>query len=399
MNRRNFIRNSGKIAAAISVPLVNNFSLSNNLNFNNTINIGIIGTGDRGGGLIPFINQIENLNVVACCDILPFRLENGIKKSPKNTIAYKNYKKLLENKDIDAVLIATPFSTHYQIASDAIDAGKHVYCEKTMVRGIYDNLNLVKKVKKSNIIFQTGHQYHSSRLYSHVVDMINSNEIGKVSYFECQWNRNGNWRRPVPDPSLERLINWRMYKEYSGGLVAELCSHQIDFVNWALNDNPSKIMGSGGIDYWKDGRETFDNVHLIFEYSNGVKAKFTSLTSNALGNYQIKIHGDKGSILLDYQTAWIYPEVNSLKELGNIDGVSGATAKPWVEGKGIPIDYKHLDPSKQALVDFRDNILNNQLPESNVYSGSSTAIAVDLALKAVHNERITYWRPYYNINP
>ena len=72
--------------------------------------------------------------------------------------------------------------------------------------------------------------------------MINSNEIGKVSYFECQWNRNGNWRRPVSDPSLERLINWRMYKEYSGGLVAELCSHQIDFVNWALNDNPSKIL-------------------------------------------------------------------------------------------------------------------------------------------------------------
>ena len=229
--------------------------------------------------------------------------------------------------------------------------------------------------------------------------MINSNEIGKVSYFDCQWNRNGNWRRPVLDPTLERLINWRMYKEYSGGLVAELCSHQIDFVNWVLNDNPSKIMGSGGIDYWKDGRETFDNVHLIFKYSSGVKAKFTSLTSNALGNYQIKIHGDKGSILLDYQTAWIYPEANSLKELENIDGVSGATVKPWVEGKGIPIDYKHLDPSKQALIDFRDSILNNQLPESNVYSGSSTAITVDLALKAIHNERITYWRPYYNTNP
>ena len=89
----------------------------------------------------------------------------------------------------------------------------------------------------------------------------------------------------------------------------------------------------------------------------------------------------------------------SPQELENIDGVSGATVKPWVEGKGIPIDYKHLDPSKQALIDFRDSILNNQLPESNVYSGSSTAITVDLALKAIHNERITYWRPYYNTNP
>ena len=90
MNRRNFIRNSGKIAAAISVPLVNNFSLSNNLNFNNTINIGIIGTGDRGGGLIPFINEIENLNVVACCDILPFRLENGIKNTYKKLLNETN---------------------------------------------------------------------------------------------------------------------------------------------------------------------------------------------------------------------------------------------------------------------------------------------------------------------
>ena len=99
-----------------------------------------------------------------------------------------------------------------------------------------------------------------------IVDMIQAGEIGKVSSIQAQWNRNGNWRRKVPDPSLERLINWRMYKEYSGGLVAELCSHHIDFVNWVIGENPKKIMGSGGIDYWNDGRETFDNVHLLFNY-------------------------------------------------------------------------------------------------------------------------------------
>ena len=298
--------------------------------------------------------------------------------------------------DIDAVLIATPFSTHHIIAIDAIDSGKHIYCEKTLSRGVANNLNLVKKVKNSNIIFQTGHQYHSSRLYKHVVDMINSNEIGKITSFDCQWNRNGNWRRPVPDPSLERLINWRMYKEYSGGLVAELCSHHIDFVNWVVGENPKKIMGSGGIDYWNDGRETFDNVHLLFNYPSGIKAKFTSLTSNALGDYQIKIHGDKGSILLDYAKAWIYPEKKSDKTYENVDGVSGATAKPWIQGNGNPIDYEHEDPSKQALVDFRDNILNNKTHLSNVLTGSSTAIAVDLSLQALHNEKIMYWRNYYN---
>ena len=395
MKRRKFVKNIGKSVGGIdSLPLITGLNISKNLNSSG--NIGIIGTGSRGGGLIPFINEIENLNVVAICDILPFRLDEALKKAPEKTIAYEKYNDLLNNNDIDAVLIATPFSTHHIIANDAIDSGKHIYCEKTLCRGVANNLNLVKKVKNSNIIFQTGHQYHSSRLYKHVVDMINSNEIGKITSFDCQWNRNGNWRRPVPDPSLERLINWRMYKEYSGGLVAELCSHHIDFVNWVVGENPKKIMGSGGIDYWNDGRETFDNVHLLFNYPSGIKAKFTSLTSNALGEYQIKIHGDKGSILLDYAKAWIYPEKKSDTTYENVDGVSGATAKPWIQGNGNPIDYEHEDPSKQALIDFRENILNNKTPLSNVLTGSSTAIAVDLSLQALHNEKIMYWKNYYN---
>ena len=395
MKRRKFIRNTGiSVGGVITLPAITGFNISKNLN--SSVNIGIIGTGSRGGGLIPFINEIENLNIVACCDILPFRLKDALDNAPNQTIGYEDYKDLLNSKDIDAVLIATPFSTHHTIALDAIESGKHVYCEKTLSRGISNNLNLVKKVKNSNIIFQTGHQYHSSRLYKHVVDIINSDEIGKITSFDCQWNRNGNWRRPVSDPSLERLINWRMYKEYSGGLVAELCSHHIDFVNWVLGENPKTIMGSGGIDYWNDGRETFDNVHLLFKYPSGINAKFTSLTSNALGDYQIKIHGDKGSILLDYAKAWIYPEKKSETTYENVDGVSGATSKPWVQGNGSSIEYEHTDPSKQALIDFRDNILNNTMPFSNVLTGSSTAIAVDLSLQALHNEKITYWKDSYN---
>ena len=184
MKRRKFIKNTGKsVGGIVSLPLITGFNISKNLN--SSVNIGIIGTGSRGGGLIPFINEIENLNVVAICDILPFRLNDALKKAPEKTIAYDNYKDLLNNNDIDAVLIATPFSTHHIIANDAIDSGKHIYCEKTLCRGVANNLNLVKKVKNSNIIFQTGHQYHSSRLYKHVVDMINSNEIGKITSFDC----------------------------------------------------------------------------------------------------------------------------------------------------------------------------------------------------------------------
>nr|WP_255575973.1 Gfo/Idh/MocA family oxidoreductase [Aestuariivivens sp. NBU2969] len=367
------------------------FGLMSKFDKNTTINIGVIGTGDRGGGLIPLINQIEGLNVKAVCDVLPFRLENALAKTDKKALAYSDYKELLRNKEIDAVLIATPFSTHYEIALAAIESGKHIYCEKTLVKGLSEIDNLVQKVSNSNIIFQTGHQYHSSRLYSHVVELIHKGAIGQLSAFECQWNRNGNWRRPVPDPSLERAINWRMYREFSGGLVAELCSHQIDFINWVLGENPKKIMGTGSIDFWKDGRETFDNVHLLFEYTNGIKAKFTCLTNNALGDYQIKVHGNKGTILLDYSKAWIYYEKGYEKEIGELDGVSGATTNAYLQGKGVPIEVLHTDPSKQALIDFRDAILSNKQPLSNVYTGANTAKSVQLALNAMYNESIVYW--------
>ncbi len=391
MERRKFIQKSGLLSTGVLAGTSGLWAANNSFGANDRINIGVIGTGDRGGGMIPLLNQIEGIHVAACCDILPYRLDAGLSKSEAKTKGYTAYQSLLDNKNIDAVLVSTPFNTHSKIAIDAIDAGKHVYCEKTMAKGLAGIEALVQKVSTSTTVFQTGHQYHSSRLYSHVVELIKNGEIGKVTSFECQWNRNGNWRRPVPEPSLERAINWRMYREYSGGLAAELSSHQIDFVHWVLGENPNKIMGTGGVNYWKDGRETYDNIHLIYEYPSGVKATFRCLTSNSLGDYQIKVYGDKGTILLDYDKAWIYYEKGHKKELGDVDGVSGATTYPQMQSKGTAIKVSHIDPSKQALIDFRDNIRNNKTPISNVNTGASTAKAVQLSLDAMYKNEIIYW--------
>jgi predicted dehydrogenase len=391
VKRRKFIQKGGLASAALIAGTSAIASDRKKRGANDMINIGVIGTGDRGGGLIPVMNDIEGLNVAALADVLPFRLEAALSKTNHKADAYKDYRQILDNKDIDAVLIATPFNLHAQVAMDAMDAGKHIYCEKTLAKGYPDINELVQRAGSSSKIFQTGHQYHSSRLYAHVVELIHQGEIGKVSSFECQWNRNGNWRRPVPDPSLERQINWRMYREFSGGLAAELSSHQIDFVNWVLGENPYKIMGMGGIDYWKDGRETFDNIHLLYEYPGGVKASFTCLTSNAQGDYQIKIHGDKGTILVDYTKAWIYYEKWNQKETGEVDGVSGATVNPMMQGKGAAIHVEHHDPSKQALIDFRDSVMDNKTPLSNIQTGANTAIAVQMSLDAMIKGEIEIW--------
>lgn len=391
MKRRSFIK---KTAAATAVVAGSSYLYGNilsHININKTINIGVIGTGVRGSGLMSMINEIDHVNVIAGCDVLPFRLEKGLAKSNSKAVGYSDYRKLLDNKDIDAVIIAVPFHLHSKIAVDALDAGKHVFCEKTLAKG-YDGVKqLVNKANQSKNIFQTGHQYHSSRLYTHVVDLIKEGKVGNITAFECQWNRHGNWRRPVPDPQFEKAINWRMYREFSGGLTAELASHQIDFVNWVLNETPNQVMGIGGVDYWKDGRETYDNVHLTYSYLNGVKAKFTYLTNNAKDGYQIKVIGDKGTIIIDMKNAWFYPEGQKKNRvLGDVDGVSGATVQ-WDKEKGYQINVEHLNPTKQALLDFREGILNNKQPKSDIITGAKTAICVQMGLDAMYNNEIVKW--------
>jgi predicted dehydrogenase len=391
LKRRTFIKKSGIATAGI---LTTN-SVFGNLSHlksssSDSVNIGVIGTGQRGTGLTSIINKIDGLRVVAAADVIPFRLQNGLKKANSNPKGYGNYKALLENKDVDAVIIATPFNTHSKIAIDAIDAGKHIFCEKTLAKGYHGIQQLINKTKESKTIFQTGHQYHSSRLYTYVFDLIRQGKVGNISAFECQWNRHGNWRRKVPNPSLEKAINWRMYREFSGGLTAELCSHQIDFVNWVLGETPEQVMGVGGIDYWKDGRETYDNVHLTYSYANGVKAKFSCVTSNAKDGYQIKVLGDKGTIIIDTKNAWFYPEGKKNKVMGEVDGVSGATAQ-WDKAKGYNINIEHLDPSKQALLDFKNAIIDNKTPLSNITSGAKTAVCVQMALDAMYDNKIVKW--------
>ena len=395
-SRRSFIK-KGALTASIPIfaPNTELFSILKGAP-SDQLNIGVIGTGGRGQGLINIINRIEGIELIAICDTLPFRLSEAASLAPKAK-QFSNHQEMLLLKNLDAVIISTPLSTHAAIASDAVDASVHIYCEKTMVKGDQDTLDLIQKVENNHKkVFQTGHQYHSSRLYSHVVEMIQAGDIGQVIAINAQWNRNGNWRRHVPNPKLERQINWRMYREYSYGLTAELSSHQIDFCNWLLQDNPKKVAGFGGIDYWKDGRETYDNTNLIYSYSNGVKASFTCLTSNAKDDYQIKVMGDKATVIINYDKAWKYPEGKYNKVMGDVDGVSGAT-QSWTEGKGNPINFNHLEPTRQALEDFKSSIINNTIPLSNLKSGAAVSFAVDMGIRAMDLKQVVSWNPKYDL--
>lgn len=360
------------------------------------LNLGVVGTGDRGGGIISILNEVSNIKVVAVCDVIPFRLQKAVENSGAK--GYENYKDLLNHQGLDAVLIATPFGLHDEVCLAAFQAKKHIYCEKTLIKGLSETQQVIDAYKKSEgLVFQTGHQYNSSALYQKVEQIVKSGYIGDVTGFVCQWNRNTDWRRPVPDPKWERMINWRMYREYSGGLVAELCSHQIDFINRVLGEVPEKISGFGSIDYWKDGRETYDNVHLNFAYPSGVDANFMCTCSNSFEGYQIKILGSKATIIMGLSNAKIYLE-KSVKETAIVDGVSGATAEAWQKGQGAPIEANNEDSTLQALQQFYKSVVHGDKVYADIKSGALTAKCVQMSLDAMDNNKVVWWKDYPELN-
>ncbi len=400
MSRRKFIKQAGIATGAL---LLNDSILTAATPYlvPGKINIGIIGCGDRGTGLMQVLTKLnDSYQIKAICDVLDFRLENARKIAPAATVI-KDYRKLLDDKEITAVIIVVPLNMHFQIARDALEAGKHIYLEKTMTYNIQQAIELVNLAKaKPNQILQVGHQYRYTPLYFKVKEMINKGYLGKVTQIDCRWDRNGNWRRPVPDPSLERQINWRMYKEYSGGLPAELLSHQIDFVNWVFDTHVDEVYGTGGIDYYKDGRETYDNAQATLRYDKeGMIGNFGATCANSHDGYLFKFKGSKGTISLLIDEGVYYPEKETLKEYHQtVDGVTGATKITWNKDGGIPIVTEPLkDGSWYALNDFQKCINTLTQPFSNVHTGARTAITVHMINQSMAAKSVEKWMPSYNV--
>jgi len=396
--RRRFL-SAGTLAlsgAALSYAgLTSSFAAANK----EVIRVGVIGTGTRGTGLAKLIKSLEGITVTAYCDILDVNAEKIKAHISTKAKRYSDYRKLLEDKEVDAVIIATPLYLHYVMAKDALSAGKHVYVEKSMTYDIPQALDLERRVNSAGLVFQVGHQYRYFGLYHSVKKAIDEGWLGKVTHFECQYHRNSDWRFPVVDKGTERIVNWRMYKEYSGGLMAELCGHQLDIVNWMTNAHPERVVGMGGINYWNDGRETYDNVRAVFEYPNGVKANVSSILSNAYHGYEIRVLGSKATLQIERDEAFIYAEAIK-KQTGVVDGVTGATLLNATQGKATKLEFAYQDeakrdPSSYALLDFATCIRENKKPFADVKSGKYGAIAVHMANMAMDKGDVQYWQKSY----
>ena len=260
------------------------------------VRLGVIGTGDRGRTLIRNIAKTRNCVVAALCDDYEPPLTRARALVAANTPAFADHRAMLDAGGLDAVVIATPLHVHARQALDAFDAGLHVWCEKAMARTIADCSAMVKRAQGSRKVLQIGHQRMFNPTYLNALSRVKAGEIGAVTQIRASWHRNTSWRRPVPADSNDRRLNWRLYRESSAGLMTELATHQLQVASWFLDAAPTRVIGSGSICFWKDGREVYDHAALVYDYSGGRKLVWTSLLNNARYGCEEQIQGSKGTI-------------------------------------------------------------------------------------------------------
>ncbi len=242
-----------------------------------------------------------------------------------------------KEKNLDAVIIATPDFWHADHTVDCLKAGLHVYCEKEMSNTLEGARKMVQAARQTGKLLQIGHQRRSNPRYIYCYQKLikEANLLGTITTINGQWNRRKTACEDLGWPkgtdieaatldkygfeSMHQFRNWRWYKRLGGGPIVDLGSHQIDVYSWFLGANPKSVIASGGIDYWK-GRQWYDNVMAIYEYetkTGTVRAFYQTITTNSRGSYYEAFMGDEGMLNISeaagswdgvYRESWVHPK-------------------------------------------------------------------------------------------
>jgi predicted dehydrogenase len=310
------------------------------------VRLGFIGLGGEGRVLLAQVDPAF-ATVTALCDINPAQLGRADEVLGKTgrpaATHYADYKEMLAKADVEGVVIATPLWMHAEHTVACLEAGRHVLCEKMMAWDVAGCERMRETARRTGRVLEIGYQRNYNAMYQAAyAGIVKAGTLGEVYHARIAWHRNGNWRRkgdpptPAYDPSpwgykdWEHLLNWRLYKQYSRGLLAELASHQVNIVNWFFDAEPEFVHGAGGVHRWKDGREVDDHVYATFEYPGGRTATFSSIESNSFDHYYEVFFGTKGTLVLRGEAdAYLFEEGGGARPTG-IE-VSGAAAGPVLE--------------------------------------------------------------------
>ncbi len=333
----------------------------------NDLNVALVGMGSQGRVLLDSLLNIPGLQFKAVCDIWEFSQRYGVnrlKKAGFNPNGYADIEDMLaQEKDLDAVVIATPDFWHAPHTNLCLEAGLHVYCEKMMAHTVEAARSMVQTMRKTGKLLQIGHQRRSNPRYLHALhNIIEKAKIpGRITNINGQWNRavsdDLGWpeRYAIPTETLQRygykdmhqFRNWRWFKDLSGGPISDLGAHQIDVFNWFLGTGPKSVIASGGVDYYTT-HEWYDNVMAIFEYDTAqgpVRAFYQVLTTtSAGGGYFEQFMGDEGSVKVS--------ENPTLTKIYRED--RAPDWDKWIELNYLRRSVGAPDPKEKTTVDVRE---------------------------------------------
>jgi len=404
------------------------------LGANDSVGIGFIGAGIRGNILMERTKPINGTRIIEVADVYKGHIDRARELFGEQLRASNDYKNLLANKDIDAVVIAVPDHLHKITTLDALAAGKDVYLEKPMTYRWQDGAVIAAAAKKHGRILQVGSQYQSMPANEKAIEMIRGGKLGKITLIDGRIHRNtgtGAWYYPIPpDASPEtidwkrfigpapwrefdakRFFQWRLYWDYSGGLPTDLFVHLVTATHTLMGaEMPNRVIAQGGIYNWKKDREVPDQMSAIVEYPEGFVLTLTSTANNNHPYPLLTIMGTEGTLeyygtrlvyhpepILEnftYSTrSWPEATVKKFAELNDLDPKSlrpNATTN-LTPGKPEEIRTPGAESTVAHLTKFYDSVRTRKEPVENAVMGSYCATVGHMVNISYKNHKEVRW--------
>jgi len=401
IERRDFLKQAAA-SAAIGLTL----PTGRVLGANDRVRLGIIGPGARGQEIMKEALRQPNVEFIAAADVYTRRHEE-VKKLAPGAKTFTDHRRLLELKDVDAVLVATPLHCHARHFLDTIAAGKDLYSEKTMTWSIEEAEACREAAKRSDRVITIGLQHQSSGELVDAKQWLKDGLVGKITHIETWMSRNtprgkGQWVRPVPSDCTAqnvdwnaflngrsprpfdgyKFINWRLYWEFSGGNVTENMVHQIAWTMRALDlPVPTAAYMSGGVFSEKDGREVPDTIAVTFDFPDDLVLTWQSTFSNSHYGIGDRLLGSHGTI----------ERLAGSTEMVTGKSQSGLRYYPEKANRKDGVVLEGQSKERNHMGNFIDCVRSRKEPNAPVEIGYRSAVAAHMAnLSYRHKQRVTF---------
>ena len=430
ITRRNFIKKTSLGTIGLTSSSSSFFIGKNILGANDRINCAVVGVRSRGKAHAAAINSQNNSKIIFNCDVDDIIINNHNKWCKKN-IGYvpkieKDFRKLIENKNLDAVFIATPEHWHAHMTIMASQAGKHVYIEKPFSHNLYENELLVVAQKKYGTKIQMGNQQRSAITSILAIDEIRNGIIGDIYKGEAYYSNNRGsigigkmvpvpkfldwdlWQGPAPRVPYKDNIhpyNWHWFRNWGTGEVHNNGTHEIDICRWALGvDYPESVTSFGGKYSYQDDWEFVDNQQVTFKYQDG---KFITWTGHSRGLIQPKqpgrgvtIYGSKGSIQLDRNFYKLYDLGGNLikyEKEGTVSKTTDTRGQGGLDENHVGNLFDSIRYNKSLNAEIKDASISTHLCHlANIAQDSGETLHIDTKTgKIINNMVIKNWKREY----